>query len=319
MIGDSTDSVWGVMDIYPLTNFPDIRKKATLRTPAGNLLIIPREGGSMVRFYLELPFGTVAKEVKLEDLQSAARKIFATGGFEIQFADTFWWSAYTIGQRLAERFVDESGRIFLMGDACHTHSPKAGQGMNASLQDGFNIGWKLASALKGQAKDAEGLLETYVLERQKTAAELIAFDREWARLFSSKKASGQNEKKQQEQEHQQEQEQGRESSKISKAKSFEEAFVIGGTYTAGLSTCYADSVITSSRRSAQELAKNVLVGMRFPSAQVVRICDAKAMQLAGALLSTGPWRIVVFAGDILQGGAYERLLKVRFHSFQTII
>jgi hypothetical protein len=39
MIGDSTDAVWGVMDIYPRTNFPDIRKKATLRTEHGNLLV----------------------------------------------------------------------------------------------------------------------------------------------------------------------------------------------------------------------------------------------------------------------------------------
>ncbi len=49
--------------------------------------------------------------------------------------------------------------MFIAGDACHTHSPKAGQGMNVSMQDGFNLGWKLASVLRGQR--ARNLLHTY--------------------------------------------------------------------------------------------------------------------------------------------------------------
>jgi phenol 2-monooxygenase len=49
-------------------------------------------------------------------------------------------------------------RIFIAGDACHTHSPKAGQGMNASMADGHNIGWKIAHVLRGWAKMS--LLET---------------------------------------------------------------------------------------------------------------------------------------------------------------
>tara|TARA_R110002060_G_scaffold54401_2_gene65032 strand:+ start:230 stop:463 length:234 start_codon:yes stop_codon:yes gene_type:complete len=67
----------------------------------------------------------------------------------MDFAETVWWSAYAIGQRLADHFSKDN-RIFLTGDACHTHSPKAGQGMNVSLQDGFNIGWKLAAVLQGR-------------------------------------------------------------------------------------------------------------------------------------------------------------------------
>ena len=127
MIGDSTDSVWGVMDVYPRTNFPDIRRKAALQSLAGSLLIIPREGGSLVRLYIELPSGTTAKDVTLKDLQASARKVFHP--YELEIADTFWWSAYSIGQRLADNFSKDN-RVFLTGDACHTHSPKAGQGMN---------------------------------------------------------------------------------------------------------------------------------------------------------------------------------------------
>jgi phenol 2-monooxygenase len=282
MIGDSTDSVWGVMDVYPRTNFPDIRRKAAIQSQVGSLLIIPREGGSLVRFYIELPSGTTAKDVKLEDLQATARLIFHP--YEMEIADTYWWSAYSVGQRLADHFSKDN-RVFLTGDACHTHSPKAGQGMNVSLQDGYNIGWKLASILKGQARP--DLLKTYNLERGKVAADLIEFDRSFTKAFSSKSAKdGVNSQK------------------------FSELFIKAGRYTAGLTSTYGDSLITRVEWSKQSLASNLIVGMRFPSAQVVRHCDAKAMQLVKALPADGRWRIVIFAGDIFQDFATTKLKKV---------
>jgi phenol 2-monooxygenase len=280
MVGDTSDAVWGVMDIYPLTNFPDIRKKTSMRSAAGNLLIIPREGGSMVRFYIELPRGTVARTVTLEEIQTAARNIFSQ--YSLDFADTFWWSAYSIGQRLADCFAKDN-RIFLTGDACHTHSPKAGQGMNLSLQDGYNIGWKLAMVLKGQA--GPELLRTYNLEREKTAADLIAFDREITGMLSSKQTNDTAEA----------------------AKAFSEHFIKSAKYMAGLTTTYADSMITNAEKSTQSLAKNIAVGMRFPSAQVVRFCDARAMQLSKALAADGRWRVMVFAGDLMNELGLARL------------
>ncbi|KAJ5134785.1 acylamino-acid-releasing enzyme [Penicillium atrosanguineum] len=162
MIGDSSDAVWGVMDMVPRTNFPDIRKKSTLRSKAGNILIIPREGENinLTRFYIELAPGINPKDVTLESLQEQAQAIFHP--YKVDFAETVWWSAYSIGQRQADCFHRDH-RVFLAGDACHTHSPKAGQGMNVSLQDGYNIGWKLGEVLTGLATPS--LLETYVLER----------------------------------------------------------------------------------------------------------------------------------------------------------
>ena len=70
-----------------------------------------------------------------------------------------WWSVYEIGQRLTDKFDDvpedeiatRLPRVFIAGDACHTHSPKAGQGMNVSMQDAFNLGWKLAAVLRGSS------------------------------------------------------------------------------------------------------------------------------------------------------------------------
>jgi phenol 2-monooxygenase len=278
MLGDSSDTVWGVMDIYPITNFPDIRRKCAIRSNAGNIVIIPREGGELARFYIQLPAGVRPKEVKLLDLQNQAREIFAP--YTMDYAGVFWWSTYSIGQRLASAFHAHN-RVFLTGDACHTHSPKAGQGMNVSLQDGYNIGWKLGSVLSGLSPPS--LIPTYVLERSKTAADLIAFDRELVQLYARKeKYEGE----------------------------FAEHFIQSGRYMAGFTAKYEDSIITQAVPPEQSAAKAVTVGMRFPSAQVIRFCDCKAVQLQSVLRSDGRWRIVVFGGDLNQSSHLARVQKV---------
>ncbi|KAF9883020.1 hypothetical protein FE257_004333 [Aspergillus nanangensis] len=269
MVGDSSDAVWGVMDMVPRTNYPDIRKKSTIRSKAGNLLIIPREGDNynLTRFYIELPAGTKPKEVKLEDLQQGAKNILSQ--YDIEFVETVWWSAYSIGQRNAD-FFHKNHRVFLAGDACHTHSPKAGQGMNVSLQDGYNMGWKLASVLKGLAPAS--ILETYVLERRKTAIDLINFDRYFSKLFSS-------------------------GGKVSPTE-FQEGFIKSGKYTAGLTAKYDQSPLTNEFEEYEKLASNIVVGMRLPSSQVVRFNDSKPLQLMTSLKSDGRWRIMSFIGDL---------------------
>lgn len=281
MIGDSSDAVWGVMDTVPRTDFPDIRKKSTIRSKAGTVLIIPREGerNTLTRFYIELPPGTRARDVKLEDLQRTAQSVFSP--YTMDFVETIWWSAYSIGQRHAD-FFHKDQRVFLAGDACHTHSPKAGQGMNVSLQDGYNMGWKLGHVLTGLAKPS--LLETYVLERQKVAIDLINFDRYFSKLFSS----------------------GPETS----TAEFQEGFVKSGKYTAGLTAQYDASPITSTVDESARLASNITVEMRLPSAQVVRYCDSKPMQLAKLLKSDGRWRIMAFTGDISVPENQQRLNAV---------
>jgi phenol 2-monooxygenase len=278
MLGDTTDTVWGVMDIYPQTTFPDIRRKCTIHSASGNLLIIPREGGQLVRFYIQLPAGTHPKQVALENLQDTARKIFDP--YTMEFAGVFWWSAYSIGQRLADHFHKDH-RVFLTGDACHTHSPKAGQGMNVSLQDGYNIGWKLGSVLRGLSPPS--VLETFVIERSKSAADLIAFDRELSKMFSRKEEF---------------------------EGEFADYFVKSGRYMAGFTARYEDSIVTSVKGSKEVVAKGVVVGMRFPSAQVIRFCDCKAVQLQSVLKSNGRWRIVIFGGDINNAEHNGRIRKV---------
>lgn len=291
MLGDSTDALWGVTDVYARTNFPDIRKKAVIRSAAGTVVLIPREGDEMVRFYIELPAGTVASDVTAADIHARARLIFRP--YTMDIVETHWWSAYGVGQRLAERF-HEQHRVFLTGDACHTHSPKAGQGMNVSLQDGYNIGWKLGAYLKGRA--TEELVRTYVSERQQTAAELIEFDRNWSKIF---KSQGDGES--------------------AEAATFvRDQFVKAGKYTAGQAYKYGKSIIVRPSDEGDghedfangENTSQLVVGTRFPSAQVVRYSDARVLQLLSVMKSDTRWRVVVFDGDIQQKEVQDRLKTV---------
>ena len=193
--GDSANQAWGVMDVLAITDFPDFRLKSAIQSAnEGNLLIIPREGGYLVRLYIELEKLSENERVSSlnvtpDRLIAAAQRILHPYSLEVK--EIAWWSVYEIGQRLCDRYdnlpekpaQDSFPRAFIAGDACHTHSPKAGQGMNVSMQDAFNLGWKLASVLRGRCSPE--ILRTYSVERQSVAKELIDFDRKWARMFSA--------------------------------------------------------------------------------------------------------------------------------------
>jgi len=90
------------------------------------------------------------------------------GRNDIVIRSVGWASAYQMNARLADRYRE--GRVFLAGDAAHIHPPTGGQGLNTSLQDSYNLGWKLAAVLAG-APDT--LLDTYEQERRPIAAQML--------------------------------------------------------------------------------------------------------------------------------------------------
>ena len=190
MIGDQTNFVWGVLDMVPLTNFPDIRMRCAVHSAnAGSVMVIPQPKG-LVRLYIQLPIQVKPGEyldrsqITPDSILSTARKILHPYTLETEHIE--WYTGYHIGQRMTESF-GRANRVFLAGDACHTHSPKAGQGMNTSMQDTWNLCWKLGSVLTGTAEP--NLLETYATEREVVARTLIDFDTQFSRLFSGKPAS----------------------------------------------------------------------------------------------------------------------------------
>ncbi len=286
LVGDPMNQSWGVMDVLVYTDFPDIRlKSAILSANQGNLLIIPREGGYLVRLYIELDqvherdlleSGTITPE----KLAVVANRILHPYTLEVR--DVGWWSVYEIGQRLCDKFDDvpteETGtrlpRVFIAGDACHTHSAKAGQGMNVSMADAWNLGWKLASVLQGTARPE--LLDTYSAERQVVAQELIDFDREFARMFSTPPTESDGDHDGDE------------------PAEFQRYFTAQGRFTAGVATRYTSSMITAEP-THQHLAAGFPVGLRFHSTPVVRLADARPVHLGHAARADGAWRLYVFA------------------------
>jgi phenol 2-monooxygenase (NADPH) len=291
--GDSANHAWGVMDVLVVSDFPDIRFKSLIQSASeGSILIIPREGGYLVRLYVELdklnPNERVSsRNISLEQLIAAAQRILHPYTLEVK--EVAWWSVYEIGQRMCDRFDDlqpqematRLPRIFIAGDACHTHSPKAGQGMNVSMQDAFNLGWKLAAVLRGRSPPS--LLHTYSAERHAVAKELIDFDREWAKMLSAphKKpgdpADGGG-------------------GTAMDASEVQRYFVQHGRYTAGTATRYTPSLLTGPS-TYQHLAPGLLIGARFHSAPVTRVGDGKLMQLGETLAADARWRLMAFAGQ----------------------
>src|SRR5271157_3490224 len=177
--GDSANHAWGVMDVLAVTDFPDIRRKSLIQSAEeGSIIVIPREGGYLVRLYVELTKldageRVASRNITLDELIAKARRIL--NPYKLEVKEVPWWSVYEIGQRLTDKFDDvpepematRLPSVFIAGDACHTHSPKAGQGMNVSMQDAFNLGWKLASVLRGRCTPK--LLRTYSDERRTIA------------------------------------------------------------------------------------------------------------------------------------------------------
>lgn len=104
----------------------------------------------------------------LEEMQTIAREM--TGDPGLWLSDPLWLNRFRTQHRLAGRFRE--GRIFLAGDAGHVHVPVGGQGMNYGMQDAFNLAWKLAAVVRGDARP-EPLLDSYNTERHRVDAELL--------------------------------------------------------------------------------------------------------------------------------------------------
>ncbi len=285
MAGDQANHAWGVMDVLAVTDFPDIRTKCAIQGEKGSILLIPREGGHLFRMYVDL--GEVdpathhaVRNTSIEQIIAKANDILHP--YTLDVRNVAWHSVYEVGHRLTDRFDDvlpadrgtRTPRVFITGDACHTHSAKAGQGMNVSMQDGFNIAWKLGHVLEGRSP--ESLLSTYSEERQVVAKNLIDFDKQWSSMMAKKPEEFED------------------------PSELEEFYVRTAEFPAGFMTQYAPSLIVGSS-GHQDLAAGFPVGKRFKSAPVVRVGDTNPIHLGHHATADGRWRIYVFADPALPG------------------
>jgi len=299
--GDSSDSRWGVMDALVQSNFPDIRVKCFIKTKHhGSILVIPREGGYLVRLYIELDElenkkGISKEKINLDQIIETAKKIFEPYDFHIK--EIPWWSVYEIGQRVASSFdnnVDKNSknefpRAFIAGDACHTHSPKAGQGMNVSIHDAFNLGWKLSSVLLKRTNHS--ILNTYNKERRTVAKNLIKLDKDFAKLVAGNEEKNNN-------------------SKNYSSKDIKRYFEEQTGFIAGTSIQYDSSFITKSNSKYQNLTKGFKIGQRFHSHKVKRLADGRILHLGHINKADIRWRLFIFCNNSNPLKKQSKLMKL---------
>ncbi|KAI0352108.1 hypothetical protein OH77DRAFT_1409847 [Trametes cingulata] len=296
MDGEQTDYIWGVVDMRPRTDFPDIRCKCAVHSRNGSCMVIPREG-DLVRLYIQLAGRDVLDPATgrvdraksgwgPERLLEVARKSFEPFEIDAEGGVFDWWTIYIIGQRVAAKFsVNE--RVFIAGDACHTHSPKAGQGMNASMNDTHNLAWKLTHVLRGWADMS--LLKTYEFERRKYAQDLIDFDKKFSKLFSGKPRTEENQ------------------DGVSHEE-FLEAFQTFGAFTSGIGVHYQPSAITHNQHQAH--ASKLIVGERMVPHVFIRAADARPYEIQDLLPSDTRFKILVFVGNVVDKAQAERVKKL---------
>ena len=278
--GDAALHAWGVIDVLCNTDFPDFQVKCSIQShSAGNILLIPREGGYLSRLYVDLgnldenDAGHIRK-TPLEDIIRRANAILHP--YTLDVKGIAWWSVYEVAHRVttgfdnlpAEQVEDRHPRAFIMGDACHTHSAKAGQGMNVSIQDGWNLSWKLAAVLEGRAPAS--LLNTYSSERRVIAQDLINFDKEWSTLMARPVDEWDDPQ--------------------DLARWYEKTI----EFPMGFMTQYPKNQIVAGSEH-QGLAKGFPIGKRFKSAEVMRRADNRWRHLGHLHEADGRWRVYVFA------------------------
>ena len=289
--GDFANHAWGVMDMLAVTDFPDIRLKAAIQSAdEGNILLIPREGGYLVRLYVDLgeidPNNRDAfrDSTPQEKVIETAQRVLRPYTLDVQERRLVLGvpgrpARHRPVRRRARRSRPASRlpRVFIAGDACHTHSAKAGQGMNVSMQDAFNLGWKLASVLEGRA--GPELLRTYSVERHAIAQGLIDFDKEWSKIMASPPKDPQRP----------------ELGGVDPAGAAGVLRQVGALHGRRRDALRADDGADRRRRPTSTWPRGFTIGMRFHSAPVVRLADAKPMQLGHAARADGAWRIYAFA------------------------
>ncbi len=283
LVGDQAFHAWAVMDVLAVTDFPDIRIKCAIQSQQGSILHIPREGGHLFRMYvdlgdIEVQDSAAVRATTVETAVAKANEILHP--YTLDVKNVPWYSVYEVGHRLTDKFddvpagSDRTPRVFITGDACHTHSAKAGQGMNVSMQDGFNLGWKLAYVLTGRSP--ESLLATYSAERQVVAQELITFDKLWSSMMAKKLEESDD------------------------PKALGDFYVRTAEFPAGFMTQYSPSMLIGEA-SHQSLATGFPIGKRFKSAPAVRVADENPIQLGHHHRADGRWRLYAFADAAAPG------------------
>ncbi|VDC01078.1 unnamed protein product [Peniophora sp. CBMAI 1063] len=259
---------WGVLTFTPETDFPDTMVKAVISTPdRGMIFWIPRPD-SKARLYVPLSSKvdtrTTSRAAFLDAISNVVDHVFRP--YTLKIKDCDWISTYKVIQAVASSFSAKN-RVFIAGDAGHTHSAKTGQGANAAMKDSFNLAWKLAFVIRGWAKPT--LLVTYEAERKKYASDLIAIDRDIATAISH----------------------GRNNARFYK-KIWEER----NRFITGVGVCYHSPLTPVEKPSP--LAPRLTPGERLPPAAILRLSDWRPRNTHDLLQADCTFKLLLFPGEM---------------------
>jgi len=291
---DPIAHVWGVMDGVVVTDFPDIRMKCTIRSEHGSIMVIPRER-DMVRLYIQIASSTdkdwhPRKTATEEEVQASAKKILSP--YKIEWERVEWYSVYPIGQGIADKYTLDH-RVFLGGDACHTHSPKAGQGMNTAFLDAQNLAWKIHHVESGFAN--RSILHSYETERKAVAENLLDFDAKYAALFSQRPPAAKHVQAASDRG-------GEKTESDSEENEFIRTFKMACEFTSGYGVAYGPNNLNWSPAHP---AKSALInpegttlrtGRILINSNVTRVVDANVVHLEQEIPLNGSFRVYIFAG-----------------------
>lgn len=267
--------------------------KCTIHSDAGSIMVIPRED-NMVRLYIQIASSTdpdfdPRKQATEQEVIDHAKKILKP--YYIEWDRVEWFSVYPIGQGLADKYtLDE--RVFIGGDACHTHSPKAGQGMNTAFLDGVNLAWKIHHVEAGFSK--RSVLNTYESERRRTADELLNFDAKYAKLFSTRIPSA----------HEVAGAAAEATDDPAEENAFITTFKESCEFTSGYGVAYLENAFnwgpTHSAKSnlfiEADKGTKLRTGRILKNATVTRVVDANVVHLEQEIPFNGSYRIYIFGG-----------------------
>lgn len=268
--GERSSSFFGAMDVVLDSDLTTLGGINIFQRHGHSVVLLPREA-DMVRIYV--PLGTSGepfdrKSVSCEKLIAILKEWLSPHRVNIDYVD--WWTVYEVAQRCTPSMEAHSGRVLIAGDACHTHSPKAGQGMNVSMLDGFNLGWKLAGVLKGTHNP--DVVRTYSPERHQVAAQLIAFDKLWSSYFTGQR-------------------------KVEPGE-FERTFRQSMKWMSGTAVLYETGLIVATEDECDpHRANGVSVGSHFENATVKLVFNSMEAQLQTRMRANGRWKVVCESTD----------------------
>ncbi|KAH7024852.1 FAD binding domain-containing protein [Microdochium trichocladiopsis] len=183
--GDTSEDKWIRIDGIVETDMPLNRSYGAIESKThGNVLWAPLDHGATRIGFAYSPEMAAKYPDGVTQEVAEQEAVLGMHPFSVKFKEVHWWTLYTIGQRMARTFTTKNTRVLLCGDAAHTHSSGAAQGLNTGIHDAVNLGWKLALHIRGLALPA--VLDTYSPERRTAVQQLIDYDKDISILMSHK-------------------------------------------------------------------------------------------------------------------------------------